>query len=177
LSQPSNLPGIVEDLVSQINRTPPTVQSITYQTSVNAPSWCCQRGSGFAVASTDWDTDFNADGVTLIEFDVSTVSGFLQMLSDTNQYPQRYLIAWNADNAYDSDCLVHVSGSANVQIKFNGVITNYTTTTALTLSGVRGRNVLRIAHDGNADAASFEGRLFNPSQWVDLRNSGFRWRY
>ncbi len=177
MSQPSNLAGIVQDLAARV-QTAPIEQTVTNVTPVNSPYWVCQRGSGFAVASTDWDTDFNADAVTLIDYDVATPSGFLHLLSDTNQYPQRCLIAWDAAIAYNISCLVHVSGAATVQVKFNGVLTNYAATTAITLQGVTGRNVLRIAHDGNADSASFEGRLFDGvnGTFLDLRALGFRWR-
>lgn len=133
------------------------------------PSWLCERGSGFTVASADWDDDFDAAGVTLYQFDFSTDSGYLVLNGNTTSYPVRAMLAFDSEFAYTVTGLL--STNNNVQVKFNGVNTAYAATAEITLNVQEGRNFLRIAHDGAAGSISFEGRLFDghSARWVDLR--------
>lgn len=133
-------------------------------------AWLGERGSGFTVSSTDWDDDFANQ--TLVQFDLSTESGHLQLLGNTTSYPVRYTIAWDSPRRTTIPAIIHTLGN-NIQIKMNGTVSDYNTTTGITLDVQEGRNVLRIAHDGAVGLATFEARLFDGKDfhWVDLRGA------
>lgn len=136
------------------------------------PSYASERMNGHAVASTDWDDDFETYASSLTRFFVPTEGGSLQMFPYSTSYPVRHILQFEADLAYDAKGLLIISGTTNVQLKFNKKISNYTAgVNALTLSVRKGMNTLRIAHDGQGNAASLEINLWTQDTGRFLRAS------
>lgn len=141
------------------------------QSSYNPPSYIAQRGSGFAVASTDWDDDFDANPGSLYESDYPTAGGMIRLHGYTTNDPIRAMLAFDSDR--DGSVTGRLLLSAgNVQIKMNGAITDYAASATVTLSIREGRNLLRVAYDGTAGHCTFDVRIFDGTgfRWVDLRN-------
>lgn len=129
------------------------------------------RGDGtWAVASTDWEDDFRAN--PYFEFNVPTSGGFLIMLGESTNDPVMYTVAFDSDHDYTVNGRIHVAG-ANIQVKFNGVITTYAASSDVSLSVKRGTNVLKVTHDGTAGVASFDIRLYDgeTARWVNPRGT------
>jgi len=135
-----------------------------------APAYLVQRGSGFTVASTDWDDDFDANPDSLYESDYSSKSGAVVLEGFTTNDPVRAVVAFDAPTSGSVTGRLLLS-AGNAQIKMNGALTNAAASTTLTLSYQQGRNVLRVAHDGTAGRCVLDIRLFDGERfkWIDIR--------
>lgn len=177
MTQAPNLTGLLNDVASRLNQPNTSLRSdASLQVSqVLAPYYMCQRGYGFSVSAPDWSDDFEKDARTLYEFDFASPTGYLQLLGNTATMPVRALTCWRAEFGYSIPFIIHTAGN-NVQLKFNGSVTDYSTTTTGTLDCRPGFNALQIAHDGQAGIISFEALLFSAraGEWVDPRSIGWR---
>lgn len=146
------------------------IQGLLPAVTTASPAYMVQRGSGFTVASTDWDDDFDANPNSLYESDYPTKSGSVHLHGFTTNDPVRAVIAFDSDR--DGSVTGRLLLSAgNVQTKMNGVLANYAASATVTLAFKEGRNVLRVAHDGTAGNCVLDIRIFDGSgfRWVDIR--------
>lgn len=155
--------GTAKQYIGELKNLLPSV-------TADSPAYLVQRGSGFTVASTDWDDDFDANPDSLYESDYSTKSGSVHLTGFTTNDPVRAMVCFDSDRAGSVTGRLLLS-AGNVQTKMNGVLTNYAASATVTLTIREGRNVLRVAHDGTAGNCVLDIRIFDGGgfRWVDLR--------
>lgn len=159
----------LSDIVRRIDRLSPIVlpaTRIAAQTPVE-PYWYCERGNTLAALSGDWDTMFDAEGVTKYNFRVPSF-GYLRLHGDTTTYPIRGMMAFYSENDGEAQGFISNPSGLNVQLKINGDYTDYTASAAITVPIRAGENIVRFAHDGAAGSASLELELFPNKSTVFL---------
>jgi hypothetical protein len=193
-----NLRGIIADLQARLDRmqsslVTPSEGAAPASASV-APFWDVRHMTGVTMTTTvaagasgaptvDWDLLFdNQAAANWRRFRIPAGSGVFDQGHLGLAQQRNYRIMWDSD--YEQDIICLIAGSSvytadtpgYVQIKLNGVITEYGSATGpnangaqyVTLRMMAGRNYLAISSDIAPDTLQFTGLLFeDQSKWVD----------